>query len=62
MANISHVVILQLEVNPEFLVAELNYDNNVAHCNLWYSGYQAKLSKCRYESLLDYRPRGRKVT
>lgn len=46
---------LQMEVNPTMLVAELDFDNNVARCDLWYSGYFAKLSNCRHESLLDYR-------
>lgn len=45
----------QMEVNPTMLVAELDFDNNVARCDLWYSGYFAKLSNCRHESLLDYR-------
>nr|KAG5693697.1 hypothetical protein BaRGS_008339 [Batillaria attramentaria] len=44
-----------IEVNPSLLVAELDYDNNVARCDLWYSGYFAKFTNCRLESLLDYR-------
>ncbi|KAL8568519.1 hypothetical protein ACOMHN_066509 [Nucella lapillus] len=44
-----------LEVNPSLLVAELDYGNNVARCDLWYSGYFAKFTNCRHESLLDYR-------
>ena len=42
----------QMEINPSLLVAELNFDNNVATCDLWYSGYNARMSNCRFESLL----------
>ncbi|KAL8621028.1 hypothetical protein ACOMHN_043518 [Nucella lapillus] len=44
-----------LEVNPEMLVAEKDFDNNVVQCMLWYSGYEAKLRDCHHESLFDYR-------
>lgn len=49
------VALLQVEVNPDFLVAELDFDNNVARCDLWYSGYAVKLMNCRLDSLIDYR-------
>ncbi|XP_041370239.1 lysyl oxidase homolog 2A-like [Gigantopelta aegis] len=42
----------KMEINPSLLVAELTFDNNVAVCDLWYSGYNAQMSNCRYESLL----------
>ncbi|KAK6185368.1 hypothetical protein SNE40_007618 [Patella caerulea] len=44
--------IFKMEINPTILVAELDYDNNVAICEIWYSGYNAKMYDCRYESLL----------
>lgn len=44
-----------MEINPTMMVAELDFDNNVARCDLWYSAYAASLTNCRYGSLLDYR-------
>ncbi|KAL5022390.1 hypothetical protein ScPMuIL_001545 [Solemya velum] len=41
-----------LEVNPELKVAEMNFENNVVKCTLWYGGYSAQLQGCRLESLL----------
>ncbi|XP_076472252.1 lysyl oxidase homolog 2B-like [Babylonia areolata] len=44
-----------MEVNPQLLVSEKNFDNNVVQCVLWYSGYEAKFRDCHHASLLDYR-------
>ncbi|CAL1526267.1 unnamed protein product [Lymnaea stagnalis] len=44
-----------MEVNPEMLVAESDFDNNVVRCHLYYSGYFASLKSCHFESLLEYR-------
>lgn len=43
---------LQMEINPKLLVAELDFDNNIAVCDLQYTGYAAFFSNCHYESLL----------
>ncbi|XP_061194666.1 uncharacterized protein LOC133202807 [Saccostrea echinata] len=44
--------IFKVEVNPKMLVAEINFDNNAVICNLQYTGYYARLSKCKLASLL----------
>ncbi|ESO87847.1 hypothetical protein LOTGIDRAFT_193984, partial [Lottia gigantea] len=38
--------IFKMEVNPKLLVAELDYDNNVAVCDLTYTMYNAFLQNC----------------
>ncbi|XP_059173830.1 mucin-2-like [Physella acuta] len=44
-----------MEVNPDMLVAESNFDNNVVSCEMYYNGFLATLRNCRHQSLLDYR-------
>ncbi|XP_062612834.1 uncharacterized protein LOC134274574 isoform X2 [Saccostrea cucullata] len=44
--------IFKVEVNPKMLVAEISFDNNAVVCNLQYTGYYARLSKCKHASLL----------
>ena len=36
----------QLKVNPDELVEELDFDNNVISCTLEYTGYRASVSNC----------------
>ncbi|XP_046372100.2 lysyl oxidase homolog 2-like [Haliotis rufescens] len=43
----------QMEVNPTLMVAESDFDNNVASCELWYSGYNARIFNCEFQSLLS---------
>ena len=47
----------QMEVNPEFRVAELDYNNNVARCDVNYSGFTLYVSNCVVESLIRRRKR-----
>lgn len=37
---------LKVSINPEFKVAELNYDNNAAVCTLYYNTVSARLFNC----------------
>ena len=37
----------QLNVNPEYVIPELSFDNNAAVCDMNYSGYDVKLTNCR---------------
>lgn len=36
----------QLKVNPDELVEELDFDNNVISCTLEYTGYRASVRNC----------------
>lgn len=36
----------QVHINPELRIAELNYANNAASCQLQYTGFQVVLSNC----------------
>ena len=44
--------IFQLEVNPNLVVAELSFENNVVQCDLTYTGYYARIHNCERKSLL----------
>lgn len=43
---------LQVEINPNLIVAEISYDNNVVVCDLNYTGYYARIYNCKHEGLL----------
>ncbi|PRD29338.1 UNVERIFIED_CONTAM: Lysyl oxidase-like protein 4 [Trichonephila clavipes] len=36
----------KVSINPEFKVAELNYDNNAAVCNLYYNAVSVRVFNC----------------
>ena len=36
----------QVHINPEFKVAELDYQNNAVTCDLEYTGYTVIVSNC----------------
>ncbi|XP_005185263.2 lysyl oxidase homolog 3B isoform X1 [Musca domestica] len=38
---------LKIAINPEFKVAEMNFDNNAAICNLLYTDTYARVDNCR---------------
>jgi len=38
--------VMQVKVNPEYTVAELDYNNNAAICKLVYSGGSVNVSNC----------------
>lgn len=44
---------LQVEINPNLIVAEISYDNNVVVCDLNYTGYYARIYNCKHEGLLQ---------
>jgi len=44
-----------VEINPDFLVAESDFSNNVVSCQLTFGGNTARVHNCHYESLLDFR-------
>ncbi|CAH1784682.1 unnamed protein product [Owenia fusiformis] len=41
--------LFKLNVNPQYLVAELDYDNNAVLCNFDYSGHSVSLYNCTIE-------------
>lgn len=42
----------KLEVNPNLLVPEISFDNNGMNCDLYYSGYYARITNCKLRSIL----------
>lgn len=44
--------IFKVEINPNLIVAEISYDNNVVVCDLNYTGYYARIYNCKHEGLL----------
>ncbi|GFO24703.1 lysyl oxidase-like protein 2 [Plakobranchus ocellatus] len=44
-----------MEINPDMLVAESSFENNVVACHMYYNGYLATFRDCHFQSLLDYR-------
>ncbi|XP_013379008.1 lysyl oxidase homolog 3B [Lingula anatina] len=39
--------ILRIHINPEYMVAELDFDNNISTCDVVYTGFSASASNCR---------------
>jgi len=39
--------VLKIAINPEFKVAEMNYDNNAAICDLIYTENFARVQNCQ---------------
>ena len=48
---------LQMEINPEFRVAELDFENNVARCDVHYTGNAIDVTNCVVKSLIRRRNR-----
>lgn len=44
---------LQVEINLNFIVVEISYDNNVVVCDLNYIGYYVRIYNCKYEGFLQ---------
>uniref|UniRef100_K1PQV8 protein-lysine 6-oxidase n=1 Tax=Magallana gigas TaxID=29159 RepID=K1PQV8_MAGGI len=44
--------VFKVEINPNLIVAEISYDNNVVVCDLNYTGYYARIYNCKHEGLL----------
>lgn len=48
----SGIYTLKIELNPNMLVPEISYDNNVAVCDLYFNTASVRLYNCRHEGLL----------
>lgn len=48
----SGIYVLKIELNPNMLVPEISYDNNVAVCDLYFNTASVRLYNCRTEGLL----------
>lgn len=44
--------VFKVEINPNLIVAEISYDNNVVVCDLNYTGYYARIHNCKLAGLL----------
>ena len=42
----NNLVFVQVNINPEYTVGELDYNNNAATCNLRYTGNDVTVSNC----------------
>ena len=45
MLNIRYVL-WQVNVNPDYVIAELDYNNNAAICDMVYSGVDIQVTNC----------------